>query len=135
MAEALTRLRAVAGRPATASLASAAAGISAAVYLYGTNPHQPGHWLPRCPFNWVTGLYCPACGGTRMVYDLMHGDLSAAFHDNMLLLIVSPAGLFLYLRWFAEGLQGRVFRPTLKPRAQAVVLGIAVLWAVVRNLH
>jgi hypothetical protein len=135
MAEtALTRLRAVAGRPVTASLTSAVAGLGAAAYLYGTDPHQPGHWLPRCPFNWVTGLLCPACGGTRMVYDLMHGDFTAAFHDNALLLIVSPAGLYLYLRWFTEGLRGRVYRPTLTPRAQAVILGIALTWAVVRNV-
>jgi hypothetical protein len=42
--------------------------------------------------------------------------------------------LYLYLRWFTEGLRGRVYRPALKPRAQAVILGIALTWAVVRNV-
>ena len=56
-------------------------------YLYGTDPHQPGHWLPRCPFNWATGLLCPVCGATRMAYDLLHADPVRAFHDNGLLLL------------------------------------------------
>ncbi|MDX3214795.1 DUF2752 domain-containing protein [Streptomyces sp. ME02-6991-2B] len=127
------RLRAVAGRPATAPLASLVAGAAGAAYLWGTDPHQEGHWLPRCPFNFLTGLLCPACGATRMTYDLMHSDLAAAFHDNALLLLASPFPLYLYARWVTEGLRGREYRPSLGRRAQMVVLGIAVTWAVVRN--
>ncbi|WP_431950132.1 DUF2752 domain-containing protein [Actinacidiphila sp. bgisy167] len=127
------RLGAVAARPAAAPLASLVAGAAGAAYLWGTDPHQPGHWLPRCPFNFLTGLLCPACGATRMVYDLMHGDLPAAFHDNALLLLASPFPLYLYARWVTEGLRGRTYRPTLTKRAQAAVLGVAVTWAVVRN--
>jgi hypothetical protein len=38
-------------------------------------------------------------------------------------------------RWLVEGLRGRRWRPVLGPRAQTAVLGVAVVWAVVRNLH
>ncbi|MDX3237137.1 DUF2752 domain-containing protein [Streptomyces sp. ME03-5709C] len=127
------RLRAVAGRPATAPLASLMAGAGGAAYLWGTDPHQEGHWLPRCPFNFLTGLLCPACGATRMTYDLMHGDLAAAFHDNALLLLAAPFPLYLYARWVTEGLRGRTYRPSLGRRAQAVVIAVAVAWALVRN--
>ncbi|MFJ4848947.1 MULTISPECIES: DUF2752 domain-containing protein [unclassified Streptomyces] len=129
----LHRLKAVAGRPAAAPLASLAAGIAGAAYLWGTDPHEHGHWLPRCPLNWATGLLCPACGATRMVYDLMHGDLTAAFHDNRLLLIASPVGLYLYVRWVVEGLRGRSYHPELHPRGQIAVLAVALAWGVVRN--
>jgi hypothetical protein len=121
--------------PAAAPLAVAAAGLVGAAYLYGTNPHEPGHLLPRCPVRYVTGLLCPACGGTRMVYDLMHGQFSAAWHDNRVLLLAAPFALALLGRWFAEGLRGRRWRPGLKPRTQALILGIAVTWTVVRNLR
>lgn len=113
----------------------AAVGLAGAAYLYGTNPHEPGHVLPQCPFRYVTGLLCPACGGTRMVYDLMHGQFSAAWHDNRVLLLAAPFALALLGRWAVEGLRGRRWRPELKPRTQALILGIAVTWTIVRNLH
>lgn len=126
---------AVLRHPAAAPLAVAAAGLAGAAYLYGTNPHEPGHLLPQCPFRYVTGLLCPACGGTRMVYDLMHGHFGAAWHDNRVLLLAAPFALALLGRWFVEGLRGRRWRPGLKPRTQAVILAGAVIWTVVRNLH
>lgn len=119
--------------PATAPLAVLVAGVAGAGYLYGTDPHEPGHLLPQCPFRYLTGLLCPACGGTRMVYDLMHGQFTAAWHDNRVLLLASPFALVLLGRWFAEGVRGRRWRPTLSPRAQVLVLMVAVAWTVVRN--
>ncbi|CBG70623.1 MULTISPECIES: DUF2752 domain-containing protein [Streptomyces] len=127
----LTALR----HPAAAPLAVAAAGLAGAAYLYGTNPHEPGHVLPQCPFRYVTGLLCPACGGTRMVYDLMHGRFEAAWHDNRVLLLAAPFALALLGRWAVEGLRGRRWRPELKPRTQALILGVAVTWTIVRNVR
>lgn len=122
------------GHPAAAPLGALVAGVAAAVHLYGTDPHQSGHWLPRCPFNWTTGLLCPACGGTRLAYDLMHGDVARAFHDNAVLLLASPLAAGMCARWLVEGLRGRRWRPALSAPAQYAVLGVAVVWAVVRNL-
>jgi hypothetical protein len=121
--------------PAAAPLAALAAGVAASCYLYGTDPHQGGHWLPRCPFNWATGLLCPVCGSTRLAYDLLHGDVVRAFHENAALLVASPALLWMCGRWLVEGLCGRRWRPVLPPRAQYAALGAAVLWAVVRNVR
>ncbi|WP_344629038.1 DUF2752 domain-containing protein [Streptomyces glaucosporus] len=129
------RLRALRSHPAAPPLTALAAGLAAAVYLWGTNPHEPGQLLPRCPFNLVTGLLCPACGGTRMAYDLMHGDVAAAFHDNALMLTLGvPAALYLGGRWLVEGLRGRRYRPSPGKAGTAVVLGLAVGWAVLRNV-
>ena len=57
--------------PALAPTVTAVGGLVASAYLYRTDPHQPGHVLPFCPFRAVTGWQCPACGGTRMAYDLL----------------------------------------------------------------
>ncbi|MFF3431816.1 DUF2752 domain-containing protein [Streptomyces sp. NPDC002602] len=119
--------------PAAAPLVVLAAGAAGSAYLYGTDPHQPGHWLPQCPFRLVTGLLCPACGGTRMVYDLMHGQFAQACLDNRVLLLASPYALALLVRWMWAGLHGRTWRPRLSSRALAVVLGVAVAWTVLRN--
>ncbi|MFJ2257635.1 DUF2752 domain-containing protein [Streptomyces sp. NPDC087844] len=122
-------------RPAAAPLAVLVAGAVGAGYLYGTDPHEPGHVLPACPFRFVTGLLCPACGGTRMTYDLMHGQFAAAWLDNRALLLASPFALALLARWIVEGLRGRRWRPELSPRVQVLVLSLAVAWTVVRNIR
>ncbi|MFD9391753.1 DUF2752 domain-containing protein [Streptomyces sp. NPDC060000] len=120
--------------PAAAALAVLAAGAAGSAYLYVTDPHQPGHLLPQCPFRFLTGQLCPACGGTRMVYDLMHGHFTRAWLDNRVLLLASPYALTLLARWMWAGLHGRTWHPSLSPRAMTVVLGVAVSWTVVRNV-
>ncbi|MEU2282231.1 DUF2752 domain-containing protein [Streptomyces sp. NPDC013178] len=120
--------------PAAAPLAVLAAGAAGSAYLYVTDPHDPGHLLPQCPFRLVTGLLCPACGGTRMAYDLMHGHFAEAWLDNRALLLASPWALALLGRWMWEGLHGRSWQPRLGRPAQALILGLAVTWTVVRNL-
>ncbi|WP_399552435.1 DUF2752 domain-containing protein [Streptomyces sp. YIM 98790] len=121
--------------PAVPPLAVLGAGLAGGVHLWHTDPHQGGQLLPRCPFNWATGLLCPACGGTRMAYDLMHGDFAAAFHDNAALLLLGmPLGAYLGGRWLYEGVRGRRWKPRIGTAGTAVVLGLAVLWTVVRNL-
>ncbi|MFE0189264.1 DUF2752 domain-containing protein [Streptomyces sp. NPDC059008] len=124
-------------RSRTLRRASIALGVggAAAVYLWHTNPHQPGQALLPCPFKWCTGLLCPGCGGTRMAYDLLHGDVVAAFHDNAVLLTLGvPAVAFVAVRWLVAGLRGRAHRMRLTARTNAVVLGIGAVWMVARNL-
>ncbi|GGQ59393.1 DUF2752 domain-containing protein [Streptomyces asoensis] len=128
------RLPALLRHPAAAPLAVLAAGAAGSAHLYRTDPHEPGHWLPACPFRLLTGLLCPACGGTRMVYDLMHGHFAQAWLDNRVLLLVSPFALVLLGRWTWAGLHGRSWHPRLGPRGVAAVLAVAVTWSVVRNV-
>lgn len=110
-------------------------GVPAAVYLWHTDPHRPGQLLLPCPFEWATGLLCPLCGGTRMAYDLMHGEVVRAFHDNAVLLALGvPVAAYAVVRWLGAGLGGRTYRPRVTGRGNAVVLGIAAVWMVARNL-
>ncbi|WP_018499911.1 DUF2752 domain-containing protein [Parafrankia discariae] len=101
-------------------------------YLAGTDPHDPSSLLPRCPVRAVTGLDCPACGGLRLTYDLLHGMPAAAVRDNLFLLVCSPLLVILVLR------QARAFdrgRPAPLPRAVGYGLaGAALAWMAVRNL-
>ncbi|MFR9674891.1 DUF2752 domain-containing protein [Streptomyces sp. TR06-5] len=131
----LGTFRRAARHPSAVPLGLAAAGLAGAAYLYRTDPHRPGQLLPRCPFEFVTGLWCPACGGTRMTYDLMHGDVAAAFHDNAVLLLLGvPAAAYLWTRQVQEAARGRRYRPAPGRRGVAVVLGTAVAWTVARNV-
>ncbi|HTL23415.1 MAG TPA: DUF2752 domain-containing protein [Mycobacteriales bacterium] len=110
-----------------------AAGVLASAYLWRTDPHQPGHLLPVCPFRYLTGWQCPGCGGTRLAYDLMHGDVVGAWHDNALLLLVLPLLLWALVGWAVAGWRGRAYRLTLPRYGGPVVLVTALAWTVLRN--
>lgn len=115
-------------------LAVLAGGAAAAAYLWRTDPHQPGHLLPVCPFRYLTGWQCPACGGTRMAYDLLHADLARAWQDNALLLLLSPVLLWLLLGWCLAGLQGRAYAVRAPGWVLPVLVPVGVGWAVLRNV-
>lgn len=131
----LVRLRAALRHPLALPTGLAAFAAAGAAYLYRTNPHQPGQLLPRCPLEWATGLLCPGCGGTRMTYDLLHGDLVAAFHDNAAMLLLGlPAAAYLFTRMLREGLRGRHYRPEPSRLGTAAIVATALVWTVGRNV-
>ena len=134
MPEASTSVPEAATRSRLAPLAVLAGGAAGAAYLWRTDPHEPGHLLLLCPFRRLTGLQCPACGATRMTYDLLHGDVARAWQDNALLLLVAPLALWFLGRWLLAGLQGQ--RYVLHPPEwfTPVVLTTALGWALVRNV-
>jgi len=130
MAERAERVRRWVGGPVGVAVGAAVG----AVVVYLGDPTTPGSWLPRCPFNWLTGLDCPACGSTRMVYALLHGDVVAAWHFNAVMLVAGlPLLGWLWLRWFLAYRRGTGTAP-VSPRVGQAVLVVGVTWAVVRNL-
>ncbi|MCT9093575.1 DUF2752 domain-containing protein [Streptomyces sp. ASQP_92] len=117
-----------------APLALAVVAVAGLAHLYGHSPYEPAQLLPRCPFHWVTGLNCPACGGTRMTYSLLHGDMGGALRANPVLLAALPFAWYAYGRWALAGLRGRSHRLSLGRRGVLLVLGTALAWTVVRNV-
>jgi hypothetical protein len=110
-----------------------ALGGAGAVLLLFVDPNEPGNLLPKCPFKWLTGLNCPACGATRMVHALLHGDVVAAWHYNAVLLALGvPLALWLFGRWTRDRWTGER-RSVPKPVGVAVLV-IAAVWGVGRNL-
>ncbi len=109
-------------------LGSALTGAGALAYIGLVDPHRPGSVFPPCMFKLLTGWNCPGCGGLRMTYDLLHGDLAAAAVDNVFALF----GLPVLLLWVLS--RRRAGRPPFTP-AVFWVIGIAVVgWTVMRNL-
>ncbi len=62
-------------------VAGSVAAAGGLAYLGTHDPHVAGSY-PQCVLYSLTGLYCPACGGTRAAYDLMHADVAGAFARN-----------------------------------------------------
>nr|WP_082984273.1 DUF2752 domain-containing protein [Mycobacterium sp. 1465703.0] len=98
-------------------------------YVALTDPHRPSSIYPLCPFKLLTGWNCPFCGGLRMTYDLLHGDLVAGIHDNVFLL----AGIPLLVAWvLVRRARGKVSLP--RPAWLTVIVIATIAWTVLRNL-
>lgn len=112
----------------SATVGAVALLVAGLAYIGLVDPHRPGSPFPLCPFRLLTGWNCPACGGLRMVHDLLHADLAAAVSDNAFLLVGLPvAGLWMWLR--------RRRGATLLPLpAVATLIVVALAWTVVRNV-
>jgi hypothetical protein len=98
--------------------------LVASVLLHLRDPHRQGSW-GYCPWLFLTGTYCPGCGGLRAVNDLTRGDVRAAASSNLLLLAVLPGFAWWWTRRVVDGWRGTVRTTTARP----VVLGV-VLFAV-----
>jgi hypothetical protein len=80
---------------------------------------------PVCPFHQWTGLWCPGCGTTRALHQLLHGNLAAAFRFNALSMALLPVAGYLIVRGDAS---------TLKPTWIWVLLVAIVAFGVLRNI-
>lgn len=115
-------------------LAVAAAAVAGCGVLLFVDPNQPGSLLPPCPLYALTGIQCPACGTTRMVHALLHGDLAAAWHFNAVMLLAGlPLLAWLWVRWFRAARDGRP-TPPVSRKVGVPVVALAVTWMVARNL-
>ena len=109
--------------------------LAASLVLHLRDPHRSGSF-GYCPWLFLTGTYCPGCGGLRAVNDLTNGHVAAAASSNLLFVVSVP---FLALWWGRTVLdrwQGRV--RAVSPRRHVTwalsFLAVAIAFAVVRNL-
>ncbi|HEX5598381.1 MAG TPA: DUF2752 domain-containing protein [Micromonosporaceae bacterium] len=97
-----------------------------------TIPDPAGPCLWHMTFN----MAGPTCGGTRMVWYLLHGDLVQAARHHLMALIAVPLVLYGYVWWVAK-VTFRRRLPRWRPPAglQIAYFAAFLLYAVVlRNL-
>ena len=114
--------------------AGALGALSAASvgYLLTHDPHVPGRY-PTCILLELTGLACPACGGTRAAYDLAHGDVAQAFTHNALVPLAVLATVLVVAYRVISRRRGRTLAPM--PMWVPMVIGLVVVaFGVLRNL-
>ena len=112
-----------------------AACAGAALILAADPSSQRGFPLPPCPLHWLFGLDCPGCGGTRMVFSLLRGDLAGALHYNAVALAFTPFFLWTWGAWVLGRWRGRRVLTWEHWRwSPAVGLTVLAVWTVVRNL-
>lgn len=111
-----------------------AAGIGAAALLRFRDPHDSGTY-GFCPFESLTGLPCPGCGGLRAVNDLTRGDLVAAVSSNVLAVALAVTLGVLWIVWLVRRARGEheARFAVLSTRAALVAVPVFIVFGVFRN--
>ena len=116
---------------AVAVAIAAAAGLLA---LYLIDPAESA-LFSRCPFNALTGLYCPGCGSLRAIHHALHGRIGTAFGYNPLMLLAAPFVAYALGSYVLRAFTGRALPA---PRARAwwvwALLAVILLFGVLRNV-
>ena len=120
-----------------APLLAGAAALGASIAVAAIDPAERTVF-PPCPFRTVTGLWCPGCGMTRALHQLLHGDVVGAVHLNALAVPTVVLAVVAWSAWLLGALGRRPawLERVARPPLLAVVLAIAVSvgFAVLRNL-
>jgi hypothetical protein len=122
-------------RAATLALAGAI-GVAAAFVLRFDPTDRVADPTGPCLWHAMTGINGPGCGGTRMFYYLLHGDLLEAARHHLAALIAVPFLLYAGIRWAGVAWFGREL-PALRfsPRVYWVYGAAFLLYStVLRNL-
>lgn len=68
------------------------------ILLYKYDPSVSDDSLyPGSLFRTLTGFYCPGCGMTRALHEILHGNVKSALALNPLLIIFLPYFIYLFL--------------------------------------
>lgn len=88
-----------------------------------------------CPFNRLTGLKCPGCGVTRMIFSLLRLDFKTAFLYNPVIFCLIPvwaAAFCAFARLKGKGKEKTAKR--IKNTAAYFSVAVLVVFGVVRNI-
>lgn len=108
--------------------------LAAALILFLFDPATDA-LFPPCPFNTITGYYCPGCGSLRALHELSHGHLLKALGYNALTVLSLPFiayGLALQMHWYVTG-RSLTERRLPARLITALFWGILAFW-LLRNL-
>ncbi|MBO6195097.1 MAG: DUF2752 domain-containing protein [Bacilli bacterium] len=88
-----------------------------------------------CPIHFITKLYCPGCGITRMIKSIIKLDFYQAFRYNQLVFILFPFFLFLIIDYLIKIISKK--EPIYKkiPEYVWIILIILLLiFGIIRNI-
>jgi hypothetical protein len=93
--------------------------LGSGAVLFFFDPAKHGFY-PICLFHSLTGWNCPGCGATRAAYQLLHGHLRRALHDNALF-VLTLAALMVRGAWLVM--------QKVRNRPAAFIVSPVMLWA------
>jgi hypothetical protein len=119
-----------------APIAGGAGLMAGAMFVATHNPASAGSPFPSCAFHQATGLWCPGCGLTRGVYQLLHGHIGAALSYNIFTPLALAALVVVWLGWVRVSWGASPIRVSPRTgRWLAITTAIVLLvYGVLRNI-
>jgi hypothetical protein len=112
-------------------LTMAVLGSGAVLFFFDPTKHG---FYPLCLFHALTGWNCPGCGGTRAAYELLHGHLLRALHNNALF-VLALAGAVLWGVWLmGQRIRRQPATLTIPAGVWWALLVVTLMFAGLRNL-
>lgn len=90
--------------------------------------------LPPCPVYTHLHLYCPACGNTRSVKALLHGDMISSVKFNITPPIFAILAILAYVELLTYSIRRHIRLMPRKLSYYLIIISILVLYSVLRNI-
>ena len=88
-----------------------------------------------CPIKYITGLYCPGCGITRMLLSILKGDIYQGFRYNPLVFIIMPFLIFYFLEiYITNMLNKKSLCKKIPNEIFYFLVVIFIIYGVLRNI-
>lgn len=88
-----------------------------------------------CPLHFVTGLYCPSCGVSRMFLHMLKLDFKTAFRYNQCLFFTLPfIGIFIILSTIKYIKTGQTKLNRFQSFLCILIIIVLVLFGILRNV-
>ena len=85
-----------------------------------------------CPIHLIFKLYCPGCGITRMILNIINLKFYKAFRCNPFVFIISPFLIWYYALYYYNWIQDKEFK--INKKIWYILLISAIIFMILRNI-
>ena len=109
-------------------------GIALITIYVSVNPSDVD-FLPKCPFYFFTGLYCPGCGSQRATHQLLNFNFLGVLQQNLLFVM----GLFIVGYHLTILVSNNIYKKNIynylyHPKTPIVLLVFIISFWILRNI-
>lgn len=107
--------------------------ITIILYFISDDVRSLMTFLPPCLIYSLFDTYCPACGNTRSVTALLHGDLLTSLRFNIIPFLIIIIFVLAYIELATYGFRRHIRLLPRKLSFYIVLIGLLILYFILRN--